>query len=40
MYPAIFDAETARLAFVLGIVLSIWLYDRLHITSGSIVAPV
>ncbi len=39
MHPAIFDTETVRFTFVLGIVLSIWLYDRLHITSGSIVAP-
>lgn len=31
--------DTVRFIFVLGIALSVWLYDRFHLTSGSIVTP-
>ncbi len=39
MDPGVFDAETARFVFILGLVLSIWVYDRFQITTGSTIAP-
>ncbi|MEO1277629.1 MAG: poly-gamma-glutamate biosynthesis protein PgsC/CapC [Planctomycetota bacterium] len=31
--------DVARLAFILGIGLSVWLYDRWHLSCGSIITP-
>jgi poly-gamma-glutamate biosynthesis protein PgsC/CapC len=39
MNTVLYDMETVRFVFVLGVVLSIWLYDRFHIASGSVIAP-
>ena len=35
----LFDADLVRFAFVFGIIVSISLYDRLHLTTGSIIVP-
>jgi hypothetical protein len=39
MYGYLFDTEVGRFAFILGIVLSIVLYNRLHLSTGSIIVP-
>lgn len=39
MHDYLFSAEIVRFAFVFGIVVSMVLYERLHLTTGSIVVP-
>jgi hypothetical protein len=39
MYGYLFDTEVGRFAFILGIVLSLVLYNRLHLSTGSIIVP-
>ena len=35
----IFDINTVRFAFIIGVLASVIIYERFHITSGSIVVP-
>ncbi|MGB8860593.1 MAG: poly-gamma-glutamate biosynthesis protein PgsC/CapC [Ilumatobacteraceae bacterium] len=39
MHDYLFSSEIVRFAFVFGIVTSMLLYERLHLTTGSIVVP-
>ncbi len=39
MHEYLFAPELVRLAFILGVVVSVVIYDRLRITSGSLVVP-
>lgn len=39
MHDYLFSNETVRLAFLLGIVASMLVYERWHLTTGSIVVP-
>lgn len=39
MHGYLFDTEYVRFAFILGVILSIFVYDRWHITTGSLVVP-
>ena len=39
MHDYLFSSEIVRFAFVFGIVVSMMLYERLHLTTGSIVVP-
>ena len=39
MHGYLFDTEYVRFAFILGVILSILVYDRWHITTGSLVVP-
>ncbi len=39
MHDYLFNAEIVRFAFVFGICVSMMLYERLHLTTGSIVVP-
>jgi poly-gamma-glutamate biosynthesis protein PgsC/CapC len=39
MHDYLFSNETVRLAFLLGIVASMLIYERWHLTTGSIVVP-
>ncbi len=39
MHPYLLETELVRFAFVLGIVVSVLLYDRLHVSTGSVVVP-
>ena len=35
----LFDSDLVRFAFIFGIIVSISLYDRLHVTTGSVFVP-
>ncbi len=39
MHGYLFDTEYVRFTFILGVVVSILVYDRWHITTGSLVVP-
>ncbi len=39
MHDYLFDINTVRFAFIIGVLASVWVYERFHITSGSIVVP-
>lgn len=39
MHDYLFSSEVVRFAFVFGVVTSMMLYERLHLTTGSIVVP-
>lgn len=39
MHDYLFSAELVRLAFVIGVITSVLLYERRHVTTGSIVVP-
>lgn len=39
MHDYLFSSEIVRFAFVFGICVSMMLYERLHVTTGSIVVP-
>ena len=39
MHDYLFSSEIVRFAFLFGIVTSMLLYERLHLTTGSIVVP-
>lgn len=39
MHDYLFSSEMVRFAFIFGIVTSMLLYERLHLTTGSIVVP-
>ena len=39
MHDYLFSSEIVRFAFVFGICVSMMLYERLHLTTGSIVVP-
>ncbi len=39
MHDYLFTAEVVRFAFVLGVAVSMMLYERRHLTTGSIVVP-
>ncbi|MDJ0924480.1 MAG: poly-gamma-glutamate biosynthesis protein PgsC/CapC [Acidimicrobiia bacterium] len=39
MHDYLFDINTVRFAFVIGVLASVYVYERHHITSGSIVVP-
>ena len=39
MHDYLFSSEIVRFAFVFGIGVSMMLYERLHLTTGSIVVP-
>ncbi|MEA2003052.1 MAG: poly-gamma-glutamate biosynthesis protein PgsC/CapC [Actinomycetota bacterium] len=39
MHDYLFDINTVRFAFVIGVLASVFVYERFHITSGSIVVP-
>ncbi len=39
MHDYLFSSELVRFAFVFGIVISMVLYERMHLTTGSIVVP-
>ena len=39
MHDYLFSAEIVRFAFVLGIAVSMLMYERFHLTTGSIVVP-
>ena len=39
MHDYLFDINTVRFAFVVGVLASVFVYERHHITSGSIVVP-
>ena len=39
MHDYLFSSEMVRFAFVFGICVSMMLYERLHLTTGSIVVP-
>ncbi len=39
MHDYLFGMEAVRFAFVFGVVMSMYLYERRHITTGSIVVP-
>lgn len=39
MHDYLFDINTVRFAFIVGVLASVFVYERFHITSGSIVVP-
>lgn len=39
MHDYLFDINTVRFAFIVGVIASVFIYERHHITSGSIVVP-
>ena len=39
MHDYLFDVNTVRFAFIVGVLASVFVYERFHITSGSIVVP-
>ena len=39
MHDYLFDINTVRFAFIVGVLASVIVYERFHITSGSIVVP-
>lgn len=39
MHDYLFTADVVRLAFVFGVITSVLLYERRHVTTGSIVVP-
>lgn len=39
MHDYLFDINTVRFAFIVGVLASVIIYERFHITSGSIVVP-
>ena len=39
MHDYLFDINTVRFAFIIGVLASVFIYERYHITSGSIVVP-
>ncbi|MCP4309265.1 MAG: hypothetical protein GY788_31200 [bacterium] len=39
MHDYLFDINTVRFAFIVGVLASVLIYERFHITSGSIVVP-
>ncbi len=39
MHDYLFSSEIVRFAFVFGVVVSMLMYERLHLTTGSIVVP-
>src|SRR3954464_6590824 len=39
MHDYLFHTDVVRLAFLVGVVASIFLYERSHLTTGSIVVP-
>lgn len=39
MHDYLFDINTVRFAFIVGVLASVLVYERYHITSGSIVVP-
>ncbi|NIQ31140.1 MAG: hypothetical protein GTN89_12380, partial [Acidobacteria bacterium] len=39
VHDYLFTADVVRLAFVLGVITSVLLYERRHVTTGSIVVP-
>jgi hypothetical protein len=39
MHDYLFDINTVRFAFIIGVLASVFIYERHHITSGSIVVP-
>jgi poly-gamma-glutamate biosynthesis protein PgsC/CapC len=39
VHDYLFDINTVRLAFIVGVLASVIVYERYHITSGSIVVP-
>jgi len=39
MHDYLFDINTVRFAFIIGVLASVYVYERFHITSGSIVVP-
>ena len=39
MHDYLFDINTVRFAFIVGVLASVVIYERFHITSGSIVVP-
>ena len=39
MHDYLFDINTVRFAFIVGVLGSVFVYERWHITSGSIVVP-
>jgi poly-gamma-glutamate biosynthesis protein PgsC/CapC len=39
MHDYLFDINTVRFAFIVGVLTSVLVYERFHITSGSIVVP-
>lgn len=39
MHDYLFSSEVVRFAFVFGVVVSMLMYERLHLTTGSIVVP-
>lgn len=39
MHDYLFDINTVRFAFIVGVLASVLVYERFHITSGSIVVP-
>ena len=39
MHDYLFDINTVRFAFIVGVLASVFIYERHHITSGSIVVP-
>ena len=39
MHSYLFETELVRFAFILGVIISIFAYDRLHLTTGSVIVP-
>lgn len=39
MHSYLFETELVRFAFILGVIVSIFAYDRLHLTTGSVIVP-
>jgi len=39
MHDYLFDINTVRFAFIVGVLASVIIYERFHLTSGSIVVP-
>jgi poly-gamma-glutamate biosynthesis protein PgsC/CapC len=39
VHDYLFDINTVRFAFIIGVLASVFIYERHHITSGSIVVP-
>ena len=39
MHDYLLNSESVRFAFVFGVVVSMMMYERFHLTTGSIVVP-
>ena len=39
MHDYLFDINTVRFAFIIGVLASVFVYEKYHVTSGSIVVP-